>query len=346
MPPASRVFLLFLLDILVLFVSFWLSFWLRLANPIHPSMLNSATWLLPSLLVGGILLYFFTGQYNAFTRYAGSRTLYLIGVRNIVLMAGLYLQGFIFKLPMPPRSSWALLWILLTSFLGATRIAFRDIFSLFPYFNRQDPKRVGIYGAGQAGVQLCASLRLSDNFQPVVFFDDNPTLHKRYINGLPILPSSAISRYEQILDNLFIAIPSLSISQRKILIDRVQTSSLPVSLIPSVDELNAKDSLLESLRPVSVNDLLGRDPVPPFPELLGPGITNKVVCVTGGGGSIGSELCRQILKLKPKLLVIIDNSEFSLYSLDQQLSSFDSFQIILGNVCDLSLSLVLFNSIK
>ncbi|QNJ16031.1 polysaccharide biosynthesis family protein [Synechococcus sp. A18-40] len=318
-PPWFRRLLLIGFDALLLPLAVWLSFWLRLAHPLHPSFQVAGFWLLPAVLLVGLPLYSFTGQYKGLTRYVGSRALYRLAGRNGLLVLLLVVTGVILRLPMPPRSSWILLWLLLTGFTGAVRFALRDLLLSLRSVSQKQMVRVSIYGAGEAGAQLAAALRLAGNHQIVSFLDDAPSLWRRTINGIPIQPPQVLSEVQEQLDQVLLAIPSLPRSERRRIVSELQRQAIPVLQIPSVDDLTSGRARIDALRPVTIEDLLGRDPVPPVPELLGPGLCDAVVCVTGAGGSIGSELCRQILQLAPKKLILLESSEPSLYAVEQEL---------------------------
>ncbi len=318
-PPRARRLLLIGIDVLLLPLSVWLSFWLRLAHPFHPNFQAAGFWLLPAVLFVGLPLYAFTGQYKGLTRYVGSRALYRLAGRNGLLVLLLAAIGIMQRLPMPPRSSLILLWLLLTGFTGAVRFALRDLLLSMRSATNKQMVRVAIYGAGEAGAQLAAALRLAGNHQIVTFLDDAPSLWWRTINDIPIQPPKVLIEIQDQLDQVLLAIPSLPRSERRRIVAELQRQEIPVLQIPSVDDLTSGRARIDVLRPVAIEDLLGRDPVPPLPELLGPGLRNAMVCVTGAGGSIGSELCRQILQLAPKALILLDTSEPALYSLEQEL---------------------------
>ena len=178
---------------------------------------------------------------------------------------------------------------------------------------------MAICGAGEAGAQLAATLRLAGNHLILTFIDDAPSLWGRTINGIKFQPPQVLSELKEQLDQVLLAIPSMSRLERRLIVSELHRQAIPVLQIPSVDDLTSGRARIQSLRPVAIEDLLGRDPVSPVPDLLGPGLRDGVVCVTGAGGSIGSELCRQILQLSPKALVLLENSEPSLYALDQEL---------------------------
>ena len=318
--PRSRRLLLIGIDALLLPLAVWFSFWLRLAHPFHPNFQAAGLWLLPAVWLVGLPLYAFTGQYKGLTRYVGSRALYRLAGRNGLLVLLLAGTGVMLRLPMPPRSSWILLWLLLTGFTGAVRFALRDLLlSLRSVAHKRQMVRVAIYGAGEAGAQLAAALHLAGNHQIVTFLDDAPVLWQRTINDVPIQPPQVLSEMQDQLDQVLLAIPSLPRSERRRIVAELQRQAIPVLQIPSVDDLTSGRARIDALRPVAIEDLLGRDPVTPVYELLGPGLADAVVCVTGAGGSIGSELCRQILQLAPTALILLESSEPSLYALEQEL---------------------------
>ena len=318
-PTKVRRLILIFFDALLLPLAVWLSFWLRLAHPYHPNFQASGMWLLPAVLLVGLPLYAFTGQYKGLTRYVGSTAFYRLTCRNGLLVLLLAGTGVMLALPMPPRSGWILLWLLLTCVTGALRFALRDLLLSLRSVTDNQFLRVAIYGAGKAGAQLAAALRLAGNHQIVLFLDDSPVLWRRAINGIPIRPPQELSNIQDQVDQVFLAIPSLSRSERRRIVSELQTKAIPVLQIPSVEDLTSGRARIDALRPVAIEDLLGRDPVPPLPELLGPGLRDSVVCVTGAGGSIGSELCRQILQLNPSVLILLDSSEPLLYAVDQEL---------------------------
>ena len=239
---------------------------------------------------------------------------------------------------MPPRSSWFLLWLLLTGFTGAVRFGLRDLLLSLRTVLHKDMVRVAIYGAGEAGAQLAASLRLAGNHQIITFLDDDPLLWNRTINGFPIQSPLILSDIQHQLDQVLLAIPSLTRAERRRIVADLQEQQIPVLQIPSVDDLLSGRARIDTLRPVSIEDLLGRDPVPPDPELIGPAIRDSTICVTGAGGSIGSELCRQILRFSPKELILLESNELALYGLDQELRqnlpSSVSLLSVLGSATD------------
>jgi FlaA1/EpsC-like NDP-sugar epimerase len=207
---------------------------------------------------------------------------------------------------------------------------------------------VAIYGAGSAGRQLAAMLMRGDQLRPVAFIDDDRKLRGRSIEDLPVLNPLDEKFSERLrarkVREVLIAIPSLKPSRRRQMLEFLSDLSLRVRSVPALAELMEKDEKnIGDLVDVSVDDLLGRDPVAPLPGLLDTCIRGKTVLVTGGGGSIGSELCRQAIALRPKKLIVIEHSELALYAIEQELRDTAAKtgvhcerEFVLGSVADRS----------
>ena len=313
----QRRLLLISLDASLIALAVWLSFWLRLANPWSTYLFEVGAWMLPSALLIGLPVFVLTGQYKGLSRYVGSRALYEIAGRTsliIVLLAGLaHLKGW----PAPPRSSWVLFWMLLTSSSGAVRFALRDLLLSWQRRGNDLATPVVIYGAGAAGAQLAAALRIGQHHTLLAFVDDDPDLWGRSLAGADVLPPQDLPGLRA--DQVLLAIPSLQRIDRKRIVDQLQALDLPVLQVPSIEEITSGKARIDSLCPVAIEELLGRDPAPADPQLLGPGLWGKVILVSGAGGSIGSELCRQSLRQKPRKLLLLESSEPSLYAIDQEL---------------------------
>jgi FlaA1/EpsC-like NDP-sugar epimerase len=338
--PLNRRLLLIAADGFLLPLAVWLSFWLRLAHPFTPNFVEGL-WLLPAVWLIGLPLYALSGQYKGLTRYVGSLALYRLAGRNGLLVLLLALTGVVLRLPLLPRSSWLLLWLLLTGFTGAVRFALRDVLLSLQNKPRHALTRVAIYGAGAAGVQLAAALRLAGSLSVELFVDDAPHLWRRDINGVPIQPPQLLRERAAEIDQVLLAIPSLSRSRRRRITAELQELGIPMLQVPSVEDITSGRARIDALRPIAIEELLGRDAVPPNSDLLGPGIAGACVCVTGAGGSIGSELCRQILRLQPCRLVLLERSEPSLYAIHQELQGLlpagVALEPVLGSAADAAL---------
>jgi len=184
-------------------------------------------------------------------------------------------------------------------------------------------RRVAVYGAGSAGRQLLAALRASNEYRPVVFFDDSPSLMYSTVLGLRVFPGSdfrlVYQKYQ--LDEVLIALPSASKARRREVVGLLEPFKVPVRTLPGLMELVGGQISISDIREVDIVDLLGRDLVPPINELLLKNIQDKNILVTGAGGSIGSELCRQIVKLNPKQLILFEQCEYALYQIEQELKA-------------------------
>jgi FlaA1/EpsC-like NDP-sugar epimerase len=199
-------------------------------------------------------------------------------------------------------------------------------------------KKVLIYGAGDAGVQLASALSHSSEYKLVSFIDDEKGLQGNHILGLKVHPSNTIGKLINRLsiDEVLIVMPSVSRSRKFNIINSLESYPVMVRMLPGVSELAEGKLSIDDLREVNIKDLLGRDAALPNQKILGKNITNKVVLVTGAGGSIGSEICRQVIPLKPKMLIMYEMSEASLYNIEMELLSLSNNHIniypVLGSV--------------
>ena len=253
-----------------------------------------------------------------------------------------------------PRSVLIINWLVGLIVIVGIRIFAYFIFSgqiKFSFFNKElkrnldnfetNKSRVLIYGAGSAGAQLASALFNTNQLYPVGFIDDNTELQGNSISGLKVSPVNDIEDLivEHKVDEVLIAIPNASRADRFTIIDKLERYPVIVRTLPGLTEIAQGKVKIDDLLQVSIKDLLGRKSVEPNELLLGKNITNKTVVVTGAGGSIGSELCRQIILLKPKALILFERNELALYSIDKELNNLDSYHSfkiypILGSVND------------
>jgi FlaA1/EpsC-like NDP-sugar epimerase len=321
LPPLGRRLLLIATDLLLIPLAVWLSFALRLATP-WPQQLQDCAWIFLAAWLVALPIYAFTGQYKGITRYAGSQALYTLALRNLAVVLVLHAIEQLPQLPPPPRSSWLLLWLLLTGLTGLVRLVLRDLLRTFHQGSgRRRQALAVIYGAGEAGVQLAAALRHSRSHRVLAFLDENPISVGRHIYGIPVWHPDRLPQLiqRQRPSQILLAMPSISRSRRRQIVEQLEPTGIPVLQVPSMEEITAGRTSIDALRPIAIEELLGRDTVPPQPQLLGPGVAGKVVLVSGAGGSIGSELCRQILALGPRRLILLDNHEPSLHAIEQEL---------------------------
>ena len=335
----KRLIMLFV-DVLLIVTILALSFSMRLGEWFWPQ--GDLVYLLFFAPLVAIPIFIKFGLYRAIVRYIGFKALWVIvqavslyalvwGV--IALLSGV--QGL-------PRSVILINWILGMLLIGGSRIIGRWWFSDKKSYsvNAFDKrKNVLVYGAGSAGIQLATALTYSQELNPIAFIDDEPTLSNHQIMGLKVHSSNNLGELvaSMKIEEVLLAIPSVSRNRRNEIINNLEPYPVLVRTVPGVSELAQGKLKINDLNVVSINDLLGRDPVPPNQNYLRADITNKVVMITGAGGSIGSELCRQIIQLQPKKIVLFEQNEFSLYTIDQELIQKNlkiDIAPILGSVLD------------
>jgi len=257
------------------------------------------------------------GLYRAVIRYMGQQAIWAI--ITAVTYSTLILGATIFFLQAQvPRSTPFIYWGLALLGIGGSRLIVR---AYYQAKLRSLSENVIIYGAGETGRQLLNALSQGDQYHAVAFVDDNDYLQRSVINGLQVArpedTEQLIAQHD--ITQVLLAIPSASTERRREIINSLVGLPVHVRTVPRFNELVSGLASVNQIRDVDLDDLLGREPVPPHPELLDRCITQKVVMVTGAGGSIGSELCRQILESSPRELVLLDNSEHALYQIEREL---------------------------
>lgn len=330
----SRRLMLIALDSSLFVFSLWLPFALRLNQPFSP-MLRSNLFLLPLAVAIGIAVLGISGWYRGLTRYTGSHALYALLPRTASIVLLVLLVSTLVGHDDPPfRAFWPLFWLFCSGALIASRIVLRDLLRYWLRVRGDGPAAVAlasrpaipkiptlVFGAGQAASLLLYELRHHPRFELVAAVDDDPTLSGRQLQQLPVHSSrdlpALIDRYG--IRQVLLAIPSAPLVRRRELALQLRGMGLTVLLMPSLSRIATGEQAVTDLRPVAIEELLGRDPSPPDPDLLRLPVCGRSVLVTGAGGSIGSELCRQILRQQPARLVLLEQSEAGLYAIEQEL---------------------------
>ena len=291
--------------------------WLRLGNTVFPITIYVwAVILLPFL---SIPVFIKMGLYRAVIRYISHRFVFVVfgavSLSFLLWASAIFLFDFTF-----PRSALIIAWLMALFYLAGSRLLIRWL--LLKIMGIDDnAQSIVIYGAGASGRQLMYALEAVPNRKVVAFIENNKSLHHQKIGSVKVYPRSEllslIERFK--VEEVLLAIPSLKASERKKVLSWLEPFPLKISTLPSMEEIVGGKVSFSDIREVSIDDLLGRDAVPARTDLLSQCITGKVVMVTGGGGSIGSELCRQIVQQKPQILIIYELCEFALYSIEQDL---------------------------
>ena len=280
---------------------------------------KSEYWqLLTIIIISTLVLFTKVGLYRAILRYLSVHALLLIIFSCIASALFIIIFGYFFDLIIP-RSIPILYATYLVLLSGGARLFVRVAVSKYEC---KQKARVIIYGAGDSGRQLVNLLRQGHELHPVAFVDDEKRLHKTVVNGLTVFSredlKTLIAKKE--VTKILLAMPSAMRSERKVIIDTLVELPVEVKSIPHFEDLVNSNMAIDQLRNVAIEELLGRDAVPAKADLLKANIKDKVVMVTGAGGSIGSELCRQIVQQAPTALILFEISEFSLYQIDKELS--------------------------
>lgn len=338
--------LLMLADALMLGLAAWLSFNMLGINA--GGQAERMVLFTGAAILLSVLGFFRIGLYRALLLYMGLQSGFIV-LQGVTIAAALF--GAVYYLILSPavlnNAVVPIFWMVALLFVGGSRfVAKVALQSLIQNFRPKEP--VIIYGAGSSGMQLVAALQNGDQYLPVAFVDDSRHIIGSIVHGVRVYNPSSLS---ELIDNfsvrqILLAIPSASHAERKEILNRLEHLPVHVKTVPELFDMRSGKVHVDEIRDIDIEDLLGRDIVPPDPDLMGACITGKSVMVTGAAGSIGSELCRQIVSLRPARLVLLDSFEFGLYDVEQELQNLhdslndgDSHErteiiALLGNVCN------------
>lgn len=327
LPRVLKRIIVLAVDASLCVLTVWLAFYLRLDQWIALSDHSAFRPLIAALGSVALALPVFIvfGLYRSIFRHSGPASLVAV-LRAGAVYALLYAAAFTaIGIPGIPRSVGVIQPVLLIIAVAASRaLAHAWLGGMYHARLRAAPaRRVLIYGAGAAGRQLAAALSGDRDMQVLGFIDDDPKLHGQVLNGRPIhAPEKLVALVSKLeVSDVLLALPSISRRRRNEILDAMLAAQVSVRTLPSLDQLMHGKVHVSDLREPDVDDLLGREPVAPEPALMERNTRGKVVLVTGAGGSIGSELCRQILAAAPRTLVLVERSEFALYGIEQSLSA-------------------------
>ena len=334
-PRAAKLVFLILLDFCTFPVLIWLCYAIRrfdLGAEVVPNLAFGTLW----VSVIAVASLFVCGVYRFIVRTYNEVFMIKMGLATALTVAGLYALAY-FTPAFIPTSIPLMFGFMMFAWVWFSRGIIRFIIRSYLQADIQK-KRVAIYGAGNAGQQVAAALYRSNEHLPVLFIDDKRSLNGQQLGRLKVYDSQTALKLmsKQKIDEILIALPSVGRIRKNEIVKFLEPAHLKITEIPGLTKLVDGEIRISDIQEIDIIDLLGRDPVPPIPELLAKNIQNKVVMVTGAGGSIGSELCRQIIKNQPKKLVIYELTEFALYSIDKELNLRSEIEIIpiLGTVLD------------
>ena len=307
-----------LADLLMLPVVFCFAIFLRYDTVGH-DILAQYVWLIIATPLISIPIFIRLGLYRAVVRFIDQKIIYVVFFgATLSVFALVVLAAFATRMVGVSRGAIGIYWVGAMVYITASRFLARGYFMRFS--SGKQAVRVAIYGAGQAGVQLVSAMRNVAHYIPVAFIDDKRELHGATIGGIKVYPPDQLPKLikKREISEILLAFPSQGGHQKKIL-ESLEPLKIRIKVTPPIESLINGELRLQDVRDIEIEDLLGRDPVAPDMQLISSCITGKSVLVTGAGGSIGAELCRQILPLKPARLVLLDMSEFALYSIRSEL---------------------------
>ncbi|MFA0028067.1 polysaccharide biosynthesis protein [Vibrio breoganii] len=318
LPRVSKRIISVIIDSFFIISSYYAAHWARLGDLIWLPKYDN-----PYVLLGTIIITIFAftklGLYRAVLRYLTFHALYVVSIGTIISTVSIALLAYYLNSDVP-RSVPIIYGAFLALSCGGVRLIVRVLVS--QSFSKTR-KNVLIYGAGSAGRQLSLALRSSETHKVVGFIDQDKTLENTVLMGLKVLKIEQVEKHidRHNVQQILLAIPSASRARRKAILDDLVHLSAEVLTIPDMGDIVSGKAKIDEFKDVAIEDLLGRDPVEPQQALMEANIKDKVVMVTGAGGSIGSELCRQIITQQPKSILLYELSEFGLYQIDRELNA-------------------------
>jgi FlaA1/EpsC-like NDP-sugar epimerase len=337
----TKIALMVTADLIALPFCFLIAMLLRGGDLKLASHFGPASYILVAVVT--IAAFSVSDLYRAVIRFIDQRLLSVTGIALAVAILCAYAVTFSIKEENFPRSALAIYWFIVFSYVIASRIGMRNFLRNQRGDRRSATEVVAIYGAGEAGAKLAQAMRNSGEYRPVCFFDDKHALNERNIGGLRVFHTDRLVEMVSTLciNSIVIALPSVSPERLRDIMQRLAQAGISTKILSRlVDLADDKATPRESIRDLKFEDLLGRPPVPPRLDLFARCVRGKTVLVTGAGGSIGSELCRQIVTLGPSRLHLLDHSEFALYTVRQELATrFPDIPVEahLGSVCNADL---------
>jgi FlaA1/EpsC-like NDP-sugar epimerase len=345
MHRTSKVGLTIMADLIALPICFLIAMILRGGDLRLANQFGLDSYLLVAVLTIGA--FWLSDLYRAVIRFIDHRLLTLTGLALAIAILCAYLTLVVLDEARFPRSALAIYWFIAFSYVVVSRIGVRKILrsQRGPCADKALP--IAIFGAGEAGVRLAQTMRDGDDYRPLCFFDDKRALDQRTVAGLRVFHTSRLLELGAALGirTIVIALPTVAPERLRELMQRLGQAGLPTKILTRLvdladDKADEQSRLRDAIREIKFEDLLGRPPVPPRLDLFARCVRGKGVLVTGAGGSIGSELCRQIVTLNPARLHLIDHSEYALYTIRQELTArFPDLPIHahLGSVCNADL---------
>lgn len=322
LPGVVKKLVVVSLDVVLAVLATWVAFALRLDGFYWPTGAQWAIFLMAPIVAVPVFIRF--GLYRAIFRYSGQAALHATGMAVLVYAVLLTATLWWLRLPGVPRSLGILQPLVFLLMVGSSRAVARFWLADLAHTPAQVKGRLLIYGAGISGVQTAEGLRLSQQqYSLIGFVDDDADKVGRTLNGTRVYPSAAVPELVAThnVTDILLALPSAPRDRRNAIVQQLRPLPVHVRSLPGLADLASGRTTVTDFRELDIEDLLGRAPVPPHPDLLARDLAAQVVLVSGAGGSIGSELTRQIVHQRPRQLLLLDHNEFGLYSIHQELQA-------------------------
>lgn len=336
----TKATMLLVLDVVLILLSLWLAFFLRLDTFKLPEFRITMVCLVAPTIA--IPIFVRNGLYRAVIRYLAADVIWTV-LRTVTIYCVIWsLLVLLIGIPGIPRSVLLINWVLCLIFIGGSRFVAQWLINVYLTalhggVDRKSIKRVLIYGAGEAGIQLASGLSSHRQTEVVGFIDDDMKLHNQSIRGLKVHSPEQLDQLVNStgVSEILLAMPAESRGRRAEILSNLEPLPVLVRTLPDIAGIVEGKVNIQDIRKIVTSDLLGRQSVPPDQELMRKNIDSRVVMITGAGGSIGAELCRQVALYNPKKLVLFEQSEFNLYTIDQEIIKRNIDVVsILGSVQD------------
>ncbi|MDA8721953.1 polysaccharide biosynthesis protein [Candidatus Pelagibacter bacterium] len=321
LPRYAKKILAIFSDAALCVIATWIAFYLRLDKLVV--LQGNSLWAAIISIVIAITVFWFCGLYRTIFRHSGKSVVITISIA-ISIYGLLYFSIItVYSISGVPRSIGIIQTLVLFFLISGSRLGTRYLLSFSKKSNKSNLNTpiALVYGAGNAGRQIINALESSKKMTVVGFIDDDSLLHGQILNGYTIYSSEDLKNliYTKKVTHILLAIPSLSRINRNKILKRINKYKVITSTLPSISDLTEGKISLSDIRELDIEDILGREQILPNNNLLNQTIKSKVVLVTGAGGSIGSELCKQIFKLCPLKLILVEINEYALYKIHQEL---------------------------
>lgn len=315
LPRSTKRAVMITADVIMMPFALYAAITLRLGTVEHH--IGGGGWLYVAVLITTLPVFTKLGLYRAVIRYIGGKALIAVVAGVTLSVVLLLILNLTVTHKEVPSGAFVIYWTLALLYVAGSRYLVR----LALQTSNGSAERVAIYGAGEAGIRLAMALQGGKDLRPVVFVDDHHALHDSVINGLEVFSPDELPALiaEYGITGVLLAVPAETRRRRREILTRLESLGIHVRTIPDLSDIASGRARVDEIHEVDVSDLLGRDAVPPNQALFSASIQGKAVLVTGAGGSIGSELCRQIIRLAPTRLLLLEMSEIALYNIEKEL---------------------------